>query len=554
MKKIDFLIIGVQKSGTTVLDTYLREHPTISMGKTKELHYFDNEKLYEEDNDYAKYHLNFEDFLNPSFCFGEATPIYSYWNNAIKRIHKYNPNIKLIIILRNPIERAYSHWNMEFNKNKDSDSFSSAIRNENIRTREALPHKHRVYSYVDRGFYAEQLRNIYRYFPRENLLVLRHEDLSEKFQSTLLSVTNFLKLKEFSFKELFNVHTGKYEKKISFDDHNYLHKIFFNDIKEVERILDWDCSSWLKPIKPKKILFFRDYKSYTGGHQKVFDYYAFFKKYKMFEVSICFSKDSVWDISNPWIGEHRYVVDNPNLEEYDILFVAGMDWKKLPKGIENKKIVINLIQGLRHGNEELELNSFLKRKAIRISVSVEVTNIIKKYVKNKIYTIENGVSLSPISKNKIFDIYILGTKNPKLAQQIFDTLNKLNFIVNLTIVQISKEEVYVNMAESRITVVLPNFEEGEGFFIPALEAMFYSDLVIVPDCIGNRSFCIDGFNCVIPTYSLEDIIAKIKIGNKMIINEENIILKENALSTVKKYSLSNQYIKMENFMKEELDV
>ena len=69
---------------------------------------------------------------------GEATPIYIYWKKAIERLVRYNPNIKLIIVLRNPITRAYSHWNMMRNRNKENLSFVDAIAAEPERLKKVL--------------------------------------------------------------------------------------------------------------------------------------------------------------------------------------------------------------------------------------------------------------------------------------------------------------------------------------------------------------------------------------------------------------------------------
>jgi len=90
-----------------------------------------------------------------------------YWQNAPKRIWQYNPEMKIIIILRNPIERAFSHWNMERSRNAEHLSFWDAINTEKLRCQETLPLQNRVYSYIDRGFYIKQLENIWRYFPKK---------------------------------------------------------------------------------------------------------------------------------------------------------------------------------------------------------------------------------------------------------------------------------------------------------------------------------------------------------------------------------------------------
>ena len=128
--KIGFIICGTQKGGTTALDRYLRLHPEICMANKKEVHFFDSDKYFQKQNpDFSKYHFHF----NPKDhhkIIGEATPIYMYWENAIKRIHNYNPNMKLIAVLRNPTARAFSHWNMERDKGRENRTFLTAILDE----------------------------------------------------------------------------------------------------------------------------------------------------------------------------------------------------------------------------------------------------------------------------------------------------------------------------------------------------------------------------------------------------------------------------------------
>lgn len=244
-KKVDFLIAGAQKSGTTALDSYLRTHENICMGDFKELHYFDDESQFEQEPDYNEYHKSF----SPKDChevIGEATPIYMYWDSSMKRIWEYNPKIKIILLLRNPIARAYSHWNMEIKRGAEELPFSEAIREEHRRIKEALPLQHRVYSYVDRGYYSEQIRRIYRFFPREQVLILKHDELYSDINSVLMKISNFLGIKNFQKHSFRSVHTLEYKEPMSDEDFDYLKNIFFYEIKQLERTLGWDCSSWLR--------------------------------------------------------------------------------------------------------------------------------------------------------------------------------------------------------------------------------------------------------------------------------------------------------------------
>ena len=103
---------------------------------------------------------------------GEKRPISVYWDPAAERIWRWHSDAT-DWILRNPIERAYSHWAMEHRRGNDPLPFDLALEQEEARCREALPLQNRVFSYVDRGFYSAQIRRLWRFF--EQVLVLRQE-------------------------------------------------------------------------------------------------------------------------------------------------------------------------------------------------------------------------------------------------------------------------------------------------------------------------------------------------------------------------------------------
>lgn len=111
MVKPTFLCIGVQKAGTTSLINYLEQHPDIFM-KKDELHFFDTTEPTE--SEIIKYE---NEFKTNKLIVGEKTPSYNFLQYAIDRIYNYNPNIKLILILREPISRAFSQYNMELKYN-----------------------------------------------------------------------------------------------------------------------------------------------------------------------------------------------------------------------------------------------------------------------------------------------------------------------------------------------------------------------------------------------------------------------------------------------------
>jgi hypothetical protein len=239
--RVDFVIGGTQKGGTSALDSFLRQHPEICMPATrKELHFFDREA---ENTDYNAYHANFNS--KPEHrVIGEASPIYMYWETAPSRIWKYNPKMKWILALRNPVERAFSAWNMETKRGKENLAFAEAIEKEPERCREALPLQHRVYSYIDRGFYADQVRRLFNIFGRDNVLVLLSEELRNEHQKTLRRVFEFLDVDPSFVPPEASVFEQEYSDKIEDQLRSRLIETFYSDIKELEKLLGRDLSEW----------------------------------------------------------------------------------------------------------------------------------------------------------------------------------------------------------------------------------------------------------------------------------------------------------------------
>jgi hypothetical protein len=124
--RVSFIVIGVQKAGTTALHDYLADDPAIGLSDVKEVHYFDDETVDWAAPDYGAYHAHFAD--DGREIRGEATPIYVYWPNALDRIRAYNPAMRLILMLRDPVERAWSHWRMETARGVEQHSFAWCVR------------------------------------------------------------------------------------------------------------------------------------------------------------------------------------------------------------------------------------------------------------------------------------------------------------------------------------------------------------------------------------------------------------------------------------------
>ena len=249
-KVVDFLLVGAQKSGTTTLYSYLNDHPQIQMASKKEVHFFNNNQFFlNSEPDYDFYHSWF-DFDDPDKLRGEATPAYLYCRDAAARIWQYNPAMKIIIILRNPVERAFSHWNMEINRGAESLGFEEAILDEEERCREALPLQHYVYSYLDRGFYSSQIREYWRCFGKKQVLVLKYDDLRENLALVLKKLFDFLQVDR-AFVNDFVVHKkvlhkAKYTESMNEKTRKRLLKHYKYEVLQLESMLGWDCSSWLK--------------------------------------------------------------------------------------------------------------------------------------------------------------------------------------------------------------------------------------------------------------------------------------------------------------------
>jgi hypothetical protein len=128
---------------------------------------------------------------------------------------------------------------------QDDLSFWDAIQSEAQRSRDALPNQHRLYSYVDRGFYSWQVRRLWSYFTKEQVLVLKSEDLKNNAGQTLASVCRFLGVSMVADTSPKDVHSIPYVSPLSQQEKDYLLSVYEFEIRGLERMLGWDCSDWL---------------------------------------------------------------------------------------------------------------------------------------------------------------------------------------------------------------------------------------------------------------------------------------------------------------------
>ena len=195
----DAMIIGAMKSGTSSLHYYLTQHPAVIAPLRKEVHYFDLQ--------YGKgerwYRANFGKAGQAGLNL-DSSPYYLFHPLAPQRAHELLPEAKLIVLLRDPVRRAYSHYWHERDKKRERLSFEDAVAAEPERVGDdeqrlargeiEQSHAHQHCTYLARGRYAEQLERWLRFYPRERLLVLQFEDLGRAPMVTLHRTLEYLGL------------------------------------------------------------------------------------------------------------------------------------------------------------------------------------------------------------------------------------------------------------------------------------------------------------------------------------------------------------------------
>jgi hypothetical protein len=199
--KVDFFIVGAPKAGTTSLYHYLSEHPQVEMSSQKEPDYFSDEAIQEGGMYYGKNRINnlkkYEALFmqKEGVLYGEGSVSYLFYENVATDIKKYNPDAKIIIMLRNPIERAFSHYLMDYRLGLLSDSFEDVI-NKKSKHRNA----HLFYQqYISVGNYCQQLKRYFEEFGKENILLIDYEDFKNDVGKAVYLVYSFLDIStEFS--------------------------------------------------------------------------------------------------------------------------------------------------------------------------------------------------------------------------------------------------------------------------------------------------------------------------------------------------------------------
>jgi len=216
----DFLIIGAMKGGTTSLFNYLVQHPLIYPPFRKEIKFFDCN--YTNGLSWYQSHFPLKAKFNSDHAVtGEATPYYIFHPVAPQRIVHDLPGVKIIVLLRNPVDRAYSHYQHMVRARHERLSFEAAIREEEKRLAGEVEKisqdpnyptaRHIRYSYISRGRYAEQLKVWLDLLPREQILILDTNELSTHTSAIYKQTLDFLGLPAWEPRNFRNLKVGSYE-------------------------------------------------------------------------------------------------------------------------------------------------------------------------------------------------------------------------------------------------------------------------------------------------------------------------------------------------------
>lgn len=222
----DFLVIGFAKTGTTTVYDRLAAHPVVAPALCKEVHFFDYKfaagpRWYGAHFPPAHRQRSFQRAHSRPFLTGEASPSYVDHPLAAERVRAMLPDVRLIVLLRNPVDRAYSHYQMSWrNAEEDLPTFEAALDAEEGRLAgecervRAEPGYRSMplgcWSYLRRGRYAEHLEPWLHLFPSRQLLLLLTEDLEREWTGTWARIFAFLELPDHEPGPVERLYAGRY--------------------------------------------------------------------------------------------------------------------------------------------------------------------------------------------------------------------------------------------------------------------------------------------------------------------------------------------------------
>ena len=251
----NFIIIGAQKSGTTSLHNYLSQHPQLLAASRKEVQYFDGGLIpeintFKKGENWYRSHFPLIKKLGKNCQTFDANPNYIFNPVVPKRIFKLIPNAKLVVVLRNPTERAISHYFHMERKNFDTLPMLEAMKEEENRLKEILEHEDyknrsfRRHSYKLRGHYKEQIERYLKYFSKEQIHIISSEEFFNHPEKALKNIFNFIGVdSSFKVKDLKPKNVSENRNKVNNVVYSYLDSYFSTHNKAlfnlIEKKFDW---------------------------------------------------------------------------------------------------------------------------------------------------------------------------------------------------------------------------------------------------------------------------------------------------------------------------
>ena len=249
---ISFALVGVQKAATSTIAFYLLRHRHVARGERKERHFFDKDFLDWDDPDYSGYHSPRR--TDRQKIAGDYTPAYLFWPHALERMHRYNPEMKLIASFRDPIERAFSQWQMDYARHAGFPQFAQAIAQDTFETVPAdvpegwQPGDLRKRALVTRGLYGAQLERAFDVYPdRDKWLLLDFIDVVSDRDRLLDTLTEFLDIGTFQdppAPQAKNASPDVDARPPMAEDINRLAERFATDLPLFEKLSGIDTSRW----------------------------------------------------------------------------------------------------------------------------------------------------------------------------------------------------------------------------------------------------------------------------------------------------------------------
>lgn len=283
------------------------------------------------------------------------------------------------------------------------------------------------------------------------------------------------------------------------------------------------------------ILFYQHFgqpRMIRGAHFKSYDFFRYLSEHEDFEPVIAFDEDSYWHPDLPW---YRHFDKMPTLNDVpvrpDMYFLnSGKDWLRYQchRPVFPDVPLVSPVNHFKAVNPHHPAGKLLQSCAVRLCPSPELYEAVKNHpsTQGPVVYMPNGVSIDPdIVQGGVttpVDVLIVGQKNPGMAKQLAEYCAQKGLSHHLLVDWVPKSTFQRTLANARITIHLP--KEVEAHYIPAIESMMLGSLVVMPKCVGNLSYAIDGQTCLISEYSLSALTAGLDNALKLKTEQRNDII------------------------------